>query len=87
MCSLCDHLQPRWTVCAGCDIEFPYHAKDQLAELEAVRLDAGGRWPWYVEGHVPDWLLPSIVWEGAEPPSHCSTCNAYGWRTIEDWGE
>lgn len=85
MCTLCERLQPRWAVCTGCDLEFPYQAADQLADFQTARLDASGQFPWYIDGHVPDWLRPSMVWTGQDAPSHCSKCNAYGWRAVEDW--
>ena len=69
---MCERLQPRWAVCTGCDLEFPYQAADQLADFQTARLDASGQFPWYIDGHVPDWLRPSMVWTGQDTPSHCS---------------
>jgi hypothetical protein len=84
VCQLCEQLDFRWTVCLSCDIEFPYQAADQLAALEAARLDAAGGLPWFVEGHVPEWLLPSLVWHGTGEPALCPRCDSTGWRTVAD---
>lgn len=80
MCQLCERLGYRWTVCAWCGIEFPYQAADQLSALQAVRMDAAGGIPWYVEGHVPDELIPSSIWTGRGEPSSCLRCDPEGWR-------
>jgi hypothetical protein len=55
-----------------------------LAALETGRMDAEGGWPWFIEGHVPEWLLPAMVWQGGAEPEQCSRCNPTGWRTIDE---
>lgn len=82
MCHLCERLEYRWAVCGACGIEFPYQAADQLEAFETGRMQASGEWPWYVDGHVPDWLVPSMVWEGTTPPETCSRCDSVGWRPV-----
>jgi hypothetical protein len=84
VCELCEQLGYRWAVCSACGIEFPYQAADQLAALEAGRMDGEGGWPWFVEGHVPEWLLPSMVWQGSTQPERCSRCDSTGWRLVDD---
>lgn len=84
MCQLCDELGYRWTVCETCGIEFPYQSVDQLSLLETGRMDDAGGLPWFVEGHVPEWLLPSMVWEGTAVPDRCHRCDPGGWRVLED---
>jgi hypothetical protein len=59
VCELCEQLGYRWAVCSACGIEFPYQAADQLAALEAGRMDGEGGWPWFVEcrnGSCPQWF-------------------------------
>lgn len=84
MCQLCEHLGYHWAVCLTCGVEFPYQAADQLAALKIGRMDSTGSWPWFVDGHIPDWLLPSMVWDGAREPEYCFRCDPSGWRTVED---
>ena len=84
VCQLCKQLGYRWATCSDCGIEFPYQAADQLAALETARMDAAGSWPWFIEGHVPEWLLPSMVWQGPGEPERCSRCNPAGWRGVDD---
>ena len=84
VCELCEQLGYRWAVCSACGIEFPYQAADQLAALETGRMDGEGGWPWFVEGHVPEWLLPSMVWQGFTQPERCSRCDSSGWRLVDD---
>ena len=62
----------------------PYQAADQLAALKTGRMDGEGGWPWFVEGHVPEWLLPSMVWQGSTQPERCSRCDSSGWRPVDD---
>jgi len=81
---LCEQLGYRWAVCSSCGIEFPYQAADQLAALETARMDTGGSWPWFIEGHVPEWLLPSMVWERSTEPERCYRCDPSGWRIVDD---
>lgn len=83
MCQLCERLGYRWAVCVNCDIEFAYHGADQLAALETGRMDSVGGWPWFVDGHVPDWLVPAMVWDGAREPDHCYRCEPAGWHMTE----
>ena len=83
VCQLCEQLGYRWAVCSACGIEFPYQAADQLAALETGRMDGEGGWPWFIEGHVPDWLLPSMVWQGDTQPERCSRCDPSGWRPVD----
>jgi hypothetical protein len=47
-------------------------------------MDAESGRPWFIEGHVPDWLLPAMVWRGGAEPEQCSRCNPTGWRTIDE---
>lgn len=84
MCQLCERLGYLWTVCDSCHIEFPYQDSEQLAALQAVRMDSVGGFPWYVEGHVPEWLIPSMVWSGAGEPSDCFRCDSSGWARLDD---